>query len=261
MSRQLYEENGLDLSALAALDRVALAPIRQNTQYRWNFHWGKPETALDEGLYDPAVMRPFTVPGAAAMTVSYPAYFETWEKPLDPDFAGYFQNADVKPHGRFFLKELAFNLAAADSQRMVIGAQPLGTLGREAETREFVRAYSALPKLPFRSVPGADDPVTLRYLPTDNGTYFYLVSMAWQPITAAPSPAPENKAASKPGKRRSRAAAKPAETAEPAPAQSAPQDAEEPAGTAEPAAPAARSRRSGASRRRKRAERSKAEKA
>lgn len=78
---------------------------------------------------------------------------------------------------------------------------------------------------------------------------------------AAPSPAPENKAASKPGKRRSRAAAKPAETAEPAPAQSAPQDAEEPAGTAEPAAPAARSRRSGASRRRKRAERSKAEKA
>ena len=54
---------------------------------------------------------------------------------------------------------------------------------------------------------------------------------------AAPSPAPENKAASKPGKRRSRAAAKPAETAEPAPAQSAPQDAEEPAGTAEPAAP------------------------
>ncbi|MFR3920885.1 MAG: PIN domain-containing protein [Dysosmobacter welbionis] len=76
-----------------------------------------------------------------------------------------------------------------------------------------------------------------------------------------PLPAPENKAASKPGKRRSRAAAKPAETAEPAPAQSAPQDAEEPAGTAEPAAPAARSRRSGASRRRKRAERSKAEKA
>ena len=190
MSRQLYEENGLDLSALAALDRVALVPIRQNTQYRWNFHWGKPETALDEGLYDPAVMRPFTVPGAAAMTVSYPAYFETWEKPLDPDFAGYFQNADVKPHGRFFLKELAFNLAAADSQRMVIGAQPLGTLGREAETREFVRAYSALPKLPFRSVPGADDPVTLRYLPTANGTYFYLVSMAWQPVTAAPSPAP-----------------------------------------------------------------------
>ena len=78
---------------------------------------------------------------------------------------------------------------------------------------------------------------------------------------AAPSPAPENKAASKPGKRRSRAAAKPAETAEPAPAQSAPQDAEEPAGTAEPATPAARSRRSSASRRRKRAERSKAEKA
>ena len=72
-------------------------------------------------------------------------------------------------------------------------------------------------------------------------------------VAAAPSPAPENKAASKPGKRRSRAAAKPAETAEPAPAQSAPQDAEEPAGTAEPAAPAARSRRSGASRRRKRA--------
>ena len=79
---------------------------------------------------------------------------------------------------------------------------------------------------------------------------------------AEPSPAPENKAAAKPRKRRSRTAAKPAEADEPAaPAQSAPQDAEEPAGTAEPAAPAARSRRSGASRRRKRAERSKAEKA
>ena len=79
---------------------------------------------------------------------------------------------------------------------------------------------------------------------------------------AESSPAPENKAAAKPRKRRSRTAAKPVEADEPAaPAQSAPQDAEEPAGTAEPAAPAARSRRSGASRRRKRAERSKAEKA
>ena len=85
--------------------------------------------------------------------------------------------------------------------------------------------------------------------------------LAYEHLEALLTPPPVHKAASKPGKRRSRAAAKPAETAEPAPAQSAPQDAEEPAGTAEPAAPAARSRRSGASRRRKRAERSKAEKA
>ena len=66
-----------------------------------------------------------------------------------------------------------------------IGAQPLGTWGRDAETREFAQAYGALPALPFETVPGAQDPVTVRLLNTEDGSYLYAVSMLWSDCESA----------------------------------------------------------------------------
>jgi len=91
-------------------------------------------------------------------------------------YRGYFQNADVKPHGRFFLKEFAFCLATMDTTRMLIGAQPLGTAGRDEVTREFARAYCALPAIGFDDVDGPSDPVTVRWCATKEGLYMYAVN-------------------------------------------------------------------------------------
>lgn len=173
-----YENNAIDKTAIEKINNVAITPIREYLSYRWNFHWGNPETRQDEKFYDPQRQEMFKLNGVGSMTTSYPCYFETFEKSLKQDkYAAYFQDADPKPYGRYFLKELAFNVAVMDAQRVLIGAQPLGTWGRDAEAREFAQSFGALPMLPFKTVPGANDPVTVRFLETENGTYIYAVSM------------------------------------------------------------------------------------
>ena len=173
-----YVEHGIELDALRRIPGVLLGPSRNVTAYRHAMHWGKPESGVDGRLYDAALQRKLFGSGSLDFSESSPSYFETFTKSLDNDrFAAYFENADVKPHGRFFLKELVFSVAAQDAQKVLIGAQPLGTWGRDSEAREFARAFCALPRLPFRTVPGGTDPVAVRFLQTEEGTYFYLASM------------------------------------------------------------------------------------
>jgi hypothetical protein len=75
-------------------------------------------------------------------------------------------------------------LASQDASQILIGAQPLGTTGRDAETREFASAYRALPVGHFEDVPGLTDPVTARYLNTRAGTYLYAINLLWSSVTA-----------------------------------------------------------------------------
>ncbi len=179
-----YENYALDLEGLKALPGVFLVPLRMSTDYRWEKHWARPEATTDESLYDFQVFAPFLKAGQAASD-SYPRYFETFRKSLKQDvYKAYFQNADVKPFGRYFLKELVYPLAMMDSPRILIGAQPLGSWGREVEMREFARAYRALPAQPFALAAGGTDPVTVRYLNTPQGTYVYLVNLLWSEVTA-----------------------------------------------------------------------------
>lgn len=105
-------------------------------------------------------------------------YFETRASSLMPKkYATYFQDSDCKPHGRFYLKDMALSLAYSDALSYIHGGQPLGSWGREEYAREFARAYRALPKIPFRQCDGISDPVTVRYCQTKNGTYFYVVNI------------------------------------------------------------------------------------
>ncbi len=164
---------------LRSIKGVYLVPMRMCTEHRHRLHWGKPPDGCNDVLYNPAEAVTF-MNGAHGLCDSYPTYFESFTTSLKNDvYASYFQNADVKPFGRFFLKELAFVVSAMDAQRILIGAQPLGTWGRDTEAREFAKAYCALPALPFENAPGAQDPVTVRYLNTDKGSYVYAVSMLW----------------------------------------------------------------------------------
>jgi len=164
---------------LRAIEGIYLVPSRNATAHRWRLHWGKPASSFNDLLFDPAETALF-MNGKLGFVDGYRSYFESFNGSLKNDvYAGYFQNADVKPFGRYFLKELAFAVSAMDAQRILIGGQPLGTWGRDAESREFAKAYCALPALPFESAPGAQDPVTVRCLNMEKGSYLYAVSMLW----------------------------------------------------------------------------------
>lgn len=184
-SSDMYDERGIDLAAIKKLKNIILVAERGPTGYRWEMHWGKPESTQYEEMYDAAapMIKDFLVDGAVGAVSAGNVYFESFNDSLMPErFAAYFQNADPKQHGRFFLKEPAFAVGAMDALEFVIGGQPLGTLGRDEETREFTQAYCALPAKPFKTVPGLSDPAVARYLNTPNGTYFYVVNMHHSPL-------------------------------------------------------------------------------
>jgi hypothetical protein len=185
VSNYCYQKNGIDIKTLQTIHNVYIVGLRDVTTYRWDMHWGKKESSLNENLYNRKTAAEFKNAQNITYSNIYPTYFETFEKSLKQDvFKAYFQNADVKPFGRYFLKELAFNVAATDSLRILIGAQPVGSWGRDEVTREFARAYCSLPDKPFHDVPGSNDPVTVRILKVGNRTYFYAVSQLWSDCEA-----------------------------------------------------------------------------
>lgn len=183
-AKSAYEEKGIDCRALAKVPGAVPALERTYTGYWWNmFHPGRTADDADyRAMYDPSADVPKAIrasTGSAALFRSAAAYFETFRPSAANDrFKAYFENADVKPHGRHFLREMAYAVGALDALRYCIGNQPIGTLGRERETREFAQAYGALPAIRFKDVKGSDvTRVVCRRRHTKNGTYFYLVNM------------------------------------------------------------------------------------
>jgi hypothetical protein len=178
-------ELAAQFEGIRSIRGISLVPLRMCTEHRHRLHWGTPADGCNDRLYNPAETQMF-MSGKAGYFDSYPSYFESFNGSLKNDvYASYFQNADVKPYGRYFLKELAYAVSAMDAQRVLIGAQPLGTWGRDVEAREFAKAYCALPALPFKSAPGPQDPVAVRYLNTRKGSYVYAVSMLWNACESA----------------------------------------------------------------------------
>ncbi len=184
LAARYYRDCALDVEALRQLPALVLAPQRHPTAYRHGKHWDRSENRYDEVAFDRAQTAVFRAPGRAT-TGSFLTYFESFNDSLQPEvYASYFQNADVKAHGRFFLQEWAFCLASLDATRMLIGAQPLGTAGRDDVVREFARAYGALPATAFADAVGPADPVTVRYLNTNAGMYLYAVNTLGFPLRA-----------------------------------------------------------------------------
>lgn len=185
-----YENFGIDVDALEHLGHVSFSPhVIPSRQPEFLYQYNRLEP-VNELTYDAKADREqFRANGGSRRLAGiYHDYFESigvkHPSPtlLPEKYSCFFQDTDVKPWGRYFLKELTCQVAASDAQNIVFGAQPLGALGREAETREFARAYRALPALPFRDVPGTGDPVTVRYLNTANGTYIYFANTLWAPV-------------------------------------------------------------------------------
>ncbi len=188
--RYFYENFGMDIDALEKLDRVFFAPqLSPSKQPQKLYQYSRLEP-LNELVYSAAADRNLYRRDGRSRQLAgiYHDYFESiailHPSPtlLPEKYSCFFQDTDVKPYGRYFLKELTCQVAASDAQHIVFGAQPLGALGREMETREFAQAYRALPALPFRDIPSAVDPVAARYLPTKNGTYLYLANTLWSGV-------------------------------------------------------------------------------
>ena len=179
--RSLYETNGVDFAALGGLDGVTFGLDRfpSGRLFRLYRRWDAPAeaSAVDGGILR-AVRR--ADGGAVAMACEHGVYFEAFRNSLCPArFNTYFQSFDVKPGGRHFLKALAYDVGMMDALSVTIGDQPLGTLGAEAEAREFAKAFRALPAVPFEDVPGfgAGEGVVARRFAARDGTYWYLVNM------------------------------------------------------------------------------------
>lgn len=183
-SQWSYTNLGLDMAALKKLPSVTLVPLADGTFYRWLKHWyGGRESVIGELNHNVSKFGVFRN-GARSGVSLYLRYFESFMESLQQDtYKGYFQNSDPKAHDRFFLQDFALALASQDAAQILVGAQPLGTMGRDAATREFAAAYRALPVGNFQPVRGLTDPVTARYLNTAAGTYLYAVNMLWSPLT------------------------------------------------------------------------------
>ncbi len=184
-SKFYYEQFGLDMSALEKRNDIVTTPLRRTNTGAWKKHWDNSDSFDDEFLFSDAFGLLFHHPSKPGLTSSYNIYFESFNGSLSNDvYKSMFQNADVKPNGRHFLREFAFNLATADPSIMLVGGQPLGSAGRDEETREFAAAFRALPAKPFKDIHGAQDPVCARYLTTPEGVYVYAVNRLWTNATA-----------------------------------------------------------------------------
>ncbi|MDD3154768.1 MAG: malectin domain-containing carbohydrate-binding protein [Victivallaceae bacterium] len=178
---------------LKSVKGVSSCDFRRPTTYRHAFHWGAPENDLEEKNYDFKQTQAIKEQKSNEYLSLFYAYYETFHKSLDrKNFGCYFQSADVKPHGRHFLKELAFDVAAYDILDLTMGGQPFGSWGREVETREFARAFAALPRQNFETVPAnGNHSACVRFLPTGKGTYFYAINLTWKDAQITPDFAKE----------------------------------------------------------------------
>ena len=182
--RSLYETNGMDFAALGAIRGVTFGLDRNPTLrlFRLYRRWDAPKEEDNYRLSDPLAARVRSLDGGAVtMVCEHNTYFETFRNSLCPKrFNTYFQSFDVKPNGRNYLKTFAYDVGVMDALSVTIGDQPIGTLGAEAEAREFAKAFRALPAVPFEDVPGfaaKDGVVARRFAAKDGSEYWYFVNM------------------------------------------------------------------------------------
>ena len=198
-----YVENGIDLEAVAAIDGVHLATTAWAHAPRANVRGRKGSDAETVAVLDAALAKDKAeylgkLSRLREICGSIPLVmvFENWcETPGYPprEVAGHrfvcsAQASDVKYHGRYFLRPFAQAVGFGDAQEIVTGGLPVGSLGSEEVVREFVRAYRALPALPFRNLKGWGEKdgaaVVGRGCKTENGVYFYFVNLTDRPQAA-----------------------------------------------------------------------------
>lgn len=178
-----YEKFGLDIENLRKVKGLVMTPMRSMTGFRWQMHWNGHYTTTDEVKSDMSRQSLFRYPSGSHV-YSYPRYFESYTKSLkQSEYNCMFENADVKPYGRFFLEELSQDMTASDPSVLLIGAQPIGTSGRDEESREFAQAFRALPAVEFKDIEKLKDPISGRIFKSADSTYLSLQNRIYSDLT------------------------------------------------------------------------------
>lgn len=86
------------------------------------------------------------------------------------------------PSEEYVLENMAHVLAASDPQRIVHGWWGSSDNGCISQFATFYAAYRSIPAVPFREVPGADDPVVVRYYHGKGESFVYLVNREYYPV-------------------------------------------------------------------------------
>ncbi len=181
-----YEQLSVDFKALSRMPSIVLAPQKDMAYDRWLKHWygREQDNVTSEINWNQRLYADFASGGERTASF-YLRYFETFMPSLKQDaYPAYFQDCDAKPQGRFFLQDFAVAVASQDASQILVGAQSIGTAGREEEMREFAQAFCALPRDRFADAAGTQDPVTVRSFACEEGTYFYAVNLMSAPVAA-----------------------------------------------------------------------------
>ncbi len=186
-SKFSYEQLSLDFKALQKMPSIVLGPHKDMAFDRWLKHWyGRAQDNVTSEInWNQRLYSDFASGGERTVSL-YLRYFESFMTSLKQDaYPAHFQDSDAKPQGRFFLQDFALAVASQDASQILVGGQSPGTAGREDESREFARAFCALPRDRFADMAGAQDPVTIRSFACEEGTYFYAVNLMSAPVSVA----------------------------------------------------------------------------
>lgn len=178
--RECNPEMGVDINALRKIEGLYLGDMYRPSMQRHQKL--KLETDYKENKFDP---KKYKVLQDSPRTFghSYHTYWEWWKDSLLlKKYPRFYKNSDIKPAGRAYLESFQRHIEVLDPAGIVIGGIAVSPFGRESEMREFTKAFSALPASKYQNIKGLSDPVRVRSLKTEEGTYIYLANRFYMPV-------------------------------------------------------------------------------
>jgi hypothetical protein len=185
---QELREQGLDLPALAKNPQIVLDRWLNQTAHRSSEKDGDDPAKIyyDQAELTPHFQKPFSGLPRSSATV-HQQYFESHAVLGNPnapklhfpppwEIEAYGRACQPVPWGRHFLRHWARSLFLFDAQWLSIGGFSLGTEGAEPEVSEFVRAFKALPQVPFSDV-GCTGAVVVRGALAEGFRWVYAVNI------------------------------------------------------------------------------------
>lgn len=185
---------GADVRLLARIPNVALMNTFSPGLYRWHrsrrapFHPG--QQVFRTACFSPSAYGPFAGLGAPFGVNLHDKYWEddiarnaglpglkAWGQPE----LGWRVSTPVPP-APDCLENYAEALGQVDARTVTKGGFVVGTVGMEEAVAGWAAAFRQLPAVPFRDVPGLEDPVRVRVCSRPDGEWAYAQNRLAQPV-------------------------------------------------------------------------------
>ena len=187
---EILREAGLDLERLGAIPGVRIQRFFHPADYRrMRCIKGEGDITARQSrdiFFDADALAPFQRVGHVGVNLFY-VYFESrrggeqaipgyWWEPLR------WRVSTVTAGNGAFMEYPAHAMAAFDTWMLTFGGFQIPTMGHEERIRPFVRAFRALPAIPFEGVEGVADPVVMRVAGQGKDLYISLVNRTAHPV-------------------------------------------------------------------------------